>query len=182
MMTFKFYGISTWIGPRAEMLSVSLEIWSNFLVKKFQVAAMFYFGVNIFLSQDFCLLYRYTAILESNRWHEIFVTKRMKFFLFVIAQCLSIAVFCFIYMLMVPPEVFFANLIIPHPCLELLRRNLWNATSDPAARNSGARRICSYAVCRLKSSAFIHASSFVVFSGVWELLHFHGLFDFVDIA
>lgn len=90
-MTFHVYGISSWIGPKAEIITA---------------AAVFYTGANVFLSQDYCLLFRYSALL-NKRLNNLFATNYTKLLLFMFSQIFSSGVFIFAYNTLVPPETFF---------------------------------------------------------------------------
>lgn len=89
LMSFHIFGISSWIGPRAEIFTAS---------------AIFYTGFNLFLAQDYCLLFRY-ASLHGKRLHDLFSSNKMKVLLFIVSQIIGLIIFFTFYSILIPPEV-----------------------------------------------------------------------------
>lgn len=88
-MSFRVYGLSALIGPRAEIITG---------------CGVFYAGANMFLSQDFCLLYRFASI-HGQRMNDLFSSTKIKVFLFIFGQLISLLIFTFAHSILVPPEV-----------------------------------------------------------------------------
>jgi hypothetical protein len=57
------------------------------------------------MSQDVCLIYRFTVILENPTAHRLIITKRVKVVAFVIWQIVALGIAYLTYTTLVPAEV-----------------------------------------------------------------------------
>jgi hypothetical protein len=61
------------------------------------------------LSQNWCLLYRFSAIRENRHLHGALTRSRAKFVLVTFGQLVSVTISVFIYNIFVQPEVSFIS-------------------------------------------------------------------------
>lgn len=69
------------------------------------ICMLLYSALNVLLSQVYCLIYRFSAIHESKRFQQFFVSGKAKFLCFIVGQVLSIGIGFLGYHVFVKPEV-----------------------------------------------------------------------------